>query len=238
MDTAQFIVTAAALLASLEFLVGRASRHRRARIRSIRGVRGAGTPGALRPWLEKTFPTVMRSGPAESSVDGSRRGVLQHMRDLLQVGFGQAQAWSTLGVVTDDRGIPLARSLAHALAADSGVHSADSAAHARAIVVACAVAHELGSPLAPTLAGVDRAIYDDRAASMERTVAMSGPAASARLLQLLPAVGVGLSFFLGANPLAWYVETLPGAVVATAGVTLVVVGRAWTAALISRARKG
>ena len=193
-------------------------------------------------WLMHTFPTFFRveQESATQTRDPSVE-ILQRAQDLMRAGMDQRSAWDELNIPTDPRGIPFALPLAYIVAGVDPTKPTDAIPRqaerqAAGIVSACVLAHELGVPLAAIFSTLSNALRESRAAEDERTVALSGPIASAKLLQLLPALGIGLGTILGASPLAWFMGSLPGAVVGGGGVALVVLGRTWTSRLIERAR--
>lgn len=57
---------------------------------------------------------------------------------------------------------------------------------------------------------------------------LAGPRATARVLAVLPLVGLGLGTMLGSDPLSWLITTLPGRVCLGAGAVLTAVGMWWT----------
>lgn len=76
------------------------------------------------------------------------------------------------------------------------------------------------------LAATARASEDVR---VEMEGQLAGPRATARLLSLLPLVGMGLGMMLGADPLGWLLATGPGRLCLAAGALLTAVGAWWTA---------
>ena len=95
-------------------------------------------------------------------------------------------------------------------------------------VAACWRVGAQGSGLASSLKSVahsSRAAEDVR---VEMEGQLAGPRATARLLSLLPLVGVGLGAMLGADPLGWLTSTLPGRLCLVAGCLLTAIGVWWT----------
>ena len=83
---------------------------------------------------------------------------------------------------------------------------------------------------------VDRLAVSARASSEVRaTLAaeLAGPRATARVLMLLPAIGVILGVVMGAEPLSWLFGTTPGLVCLVCGVGLTVLGFWWTSRIAS-----
>jgi|GEM_PF-2436927 len=236
------LLLAVTLVGSGVFVVSGGTAHRVRRLRAVSGFRS----GPIVRWLNATFPTFTRkfTDISNGEVGGSTNDVstgqgtsLHHVRDLLYAGFSPAQAWSSVGVVTDSRGIPLAPSLERTLGTGTKPGQAAPNQYGSAIVAACEIALQLGSPLGPALSAVDRALCDERVALEEQAVVLAGPVTSSRLLQFLPLVGLALALILGANPLGWFVQSPAGACVGVCGIGFLVGGRAWTKRLIAAARK-
>lgn len=84
---------------------------------------------------------------------------------------------------------------------------------------------------------VDRLALSARASMEVRaTLAaeLAGPRATARVLMLLPVIGVILGVVMGAEPLSWLFGTAPGWVCLVCGVGLTVLGFWWTSRIASR----
>ena len=69
-------------------------------------------------------------------------------------------------------------------------------------------------------------VAEDVRVEMESQLA--GPRATARLLSVLPLVGLGFGIMLGADPLAWLLGAGPGRACLAAGLLLTAVGTWWT----------
>lgn len=105
----------------------------------------------------------------------------------------------------------------------------------RGLAACWAVCSTTGSGLA---AAVERLAEAQRAAAAQRRaveVELAGPRATARMLALLPAVGLLMAAGLGAAPLQFLLWTLPGRLCLVLGVLLEVAGLRWTARLSARA---
>ncbi len=66
---------------------------------------------------------------------------------------------------------------------------------------------------------------------------LAGPRASARMLALLPLVGIGFGMLLGSDPLAWLLGTAPGRLCLLAGVILTAAGTVWTGRIAARVER-
>jgi tight adherence protein B len=107
----------------------------------------------------------------------------------------------------------------------------------RAVTAATVLSDELGAPLAGVLERIASAVAADEEAEGERRAALSGPRATARVLAWLPVLGLLLGGLLGADPVEVVLSGGPGTVAAVAGVVLLLLGRAWTSALLARAAR-
>ncbi len=99
------------------------------------------------------------------------------------------------------------------------------------------VGAESGSGLAASvtrLAATARAAEDVR---VDLEGQLAGPRATARLLALLPALGIGFGIMLGSDPLAWLLFTVPGRACLLAGVLLTAAGTWWTGRIARRVER-
>jgi tight adherence protein B len=114
---------------------------------------------------------------------------------------------------------------------------ADGCAALRWAAVAWQVCEETGSGLAVAL---DRVAGSARAQAEHRRAvraALAGPRATARLLAVLPFVGLGLGSALGSNPVAVLVGTPWGLGCLLTGLGLELAGLRWTARLARQAER-
>jgi hypothetical protein len=225
--------------------------------------------------IQKYLPTLhVRLNPGHKESVPQLKGVgeagfrlLHEVEDLLKVGLAPLNAWQTVGVHSDERGIPITRSVEYRLlwladgttgsSGHSGIpdrawdvgqtdtrHQQNLPAHERElarslahlVVVAAVVSQQLGLSLSAVFATVQGTLRRSIEAEEERRISLAGPQASARLLQLLPLVGLGGAYLLGADPISWYLTSPLGAVVGVAGTGLLLSGRAWTRRLIRQAK--
>ena len=63
---------------------------------------------------------------------------------------------------------------------------------------------------------------------------LAAPRATGRMLALLPIVGMGMGYLLGANPLAWFLGSSAGILVLMCAVALTAVGGIWTRRIVHR----
>lgn len=117
-----------------------------------------------------------------------------------------------------------------AAALDRGSGSADWAA----LAAAWRVAGATGAPLAPALRAFAGAMRDRSAAERDIEVALAAPRATARIVQLLPAIAVALALLTGADLIAALHHPI-GAGAACLGIVLALLGRGWMRRLVRRA---
>ncbi|MDP4014184.1 MAG: type II secretion system F family protein [Candidatus Nanopelagicales bacterium] len=79
-----------------------------------------------------------------------------------------------------------------------------------------------------------------RTLAIERSIdaELAAPRATARLMAILPLIGVGLATMLGANPVAWLMTTPLGLLTLAAGLSLNLLGAGWTRHLARQMEPG
>lgn len=119
--------------------------------------------------------------------------------------------------------------------------SADARASAQPVLAsagACwSVAAAQGAGLADAL---DRLVTQDRRAEEVRRqleAHMAAPRATARMLALLPVLGLALGLAIGGDPLAWLLGTALGRACLGAGVLLIVAGLVWASRIVARTER-
>ncbi len=95
-------------------------------------------------------------------------------------------------------------------------------------VAACWRVGARGAGLADSLRQVAATARSAEDVRVEMEGQLAGPRATARVLALLPLVGLALGTMLGSDPLSWLVTTLPGHLCLAAGAILTAVGMWWT----------
>ena len=66
---------------------------------------------------------------------------------------------------------------------------------------------------------------------------LAGPRATARMLAMLPVVGVGFGMMLGSDPLAWLLGSTPGRACLVSGIALTALGMWWTGRIALRVER-
>jgi tight adherence protein B len=106
----------------------------------------------------------------------------------------------------------------------------------RGVAAAWRVATEAGAPLAPSLRGFAGSLRSLADAQREIAVALAAPIATARLVMVLPGVGILFGLVLGFDSLTVLFTTPPGLVCLVAGSVLMMVALAWNRRLVAAAR--
>jgi tight adherence protein B len=166
--------------------------------------------------------------------------MVQRLSVLLAAGVTPAAAWGYLDttpvvarIAADSaRGTPVASAMMTAL---PDVPARERPVW-RALAAAWWVAAEAGAPLAPSLRGFATSLRSLADAQREIAVALAAPIATARLVMVLPAVGVLFGFVLGFNTLEILFSTIPGACCLLLGCALLAVAFAWNRRLVLAAR--
>ncbi len=107
----------------------------------------------------------------------------------------------------------------------------------RQLAAAWAVSAEVGAALAGTVDRLTDALRDDEAIREETGVALATPRATARLLAVLPAAGLGLGTLIGADPWQVLTGSAAGSALACAGAALAGIGLEWVEALADRVER-
>lgn len=107
-----------------------------------------------------------------------------------------------------------------------------------ASAAACwSVASAQGAGLADAL---DRIVTQDRRAEEVRRqleAHLAAPRATARMLALLPALGLLLGVAIGGDPLGWLLGTTPGWACLALGLILIAAGLAWATRIVARTER-
>jgi tight adherence protein B len=106
----------------------------------------------------------------------------------------------------------------------------------RGLAAAWFVATASGAPLASSLRDFAAGLRDLAQTERDLQAALAGPAATAKLVMVLPAVGILFALVLGFNALQTLFTSVPGLVCLGCGMALLVVARAWNRALLAKAR--
>lgn len=203
------------------------------------------TPAEGRPRWSSVRRLLKRRSPPEAGVDLDATADLVHrLAILLGAGLDPhaairalADTCAPLAAAADCESpieVPEALSAASASASDSGGSATQRAWNY--LATAWAVATESGAPLATTLERAAESIRALADADRQVDLALTGPAATARVVALLPLAGIAMALLVGADPVGVVFGTVPGAVAAVLGVAALVAGARWNRRLIAAAR--
>ena len=200
-------------------------------VAAVTGTSGRRLQGSA-PVLLPDRPVPARRSPLDLGA------VLRDVAAQLRAGAGPAQAWSRVLGVPAAGPVP---STATLLTATSRTGRRprrggdDHVQRVRAVTAAAQLSEELGAPLAGVLDRISTAVAADEEAQGEREAALAGPRSTAQVLAWLPLLGVALGALLGADPVGVVLSGGLGTMSAVLGAVLLLAGRGWTAALLSRA---
>ncbi len=160
---------------------------------------------------------------------------VRQLSALLQAGAGPASAWRHLAASG------LAPAAVPISAAVDGGATIAQALHAQGaawsgLAAAWDLADTVGAPLAVALRGYAAAARDAAQAADDVRVALSEPAATARLMAWLPPLGLVLGMALGFDPLGALLAGPVGWGCLVAGIALIAASRRWSATLVRRAQ--
>jgi tight adherence protein B len=171
---------------------------------------------------------VTRRRPQDAATDTfAAARTAERLAVLLSAGVAPASAWQFVtGERIESLGVPEAM-LRRA--------DADSVAW-RGLAAAWSIASESGAPLAPTLREYAGSLRDLAQAARDASVALAGPVATARLVLVLPLLGLGFGLALGFDTVTTLVATPLGWACLGVGASLVVLALVWNRSLVRRAR--
>ena len=167
--------------------------------------------------------------------------VTQRLAVLLAAGVTPASAWRHTAASTRS-------AIASTVATAGDVDIADAVFHAaagldpfetgawRGLAAAWSVATQAGAPLAPCLREYSRSLRDLAQSQRDARVALAAPIATARMVMVLPAVGVLFGMALGFNTLATLFTTPIGWGCLVIGATLIAAAHRWNRSMVARAR--
>ncbi|HEX4057657.1 MAG TPA: type II secretion system F family protein [Galbitalea sp.] len=170
---------------------------------------------------------------------GAIAATVQRVGVLLAAGVTPAAVWSYLA--EDPAADSVARSISAGVSipdaiADAGRgRTADERQLWAAVAAAWAVAADAGSPLAATLLELSAAIRDLAQSQRDITVALASPAATARLVLVLPAIGLVFGTLLGFNTLGTLLTTPIGWCCLVVGSSLLYAAARWNRRMVRSA---
>jgi tight adherence protein B len=197
----------------------------------------------------QTKTDAAKSRPTKAGRIDDVSAVLQRLAVMLEAGVAPVRAWAYLSGGTSAAGgagsLAVVGTVASAAARgapiDQAIATASRVCDVRtrqawsSIAAAWLVAAESGAPLAGCLRDVSRALLEVGDVQRSIDIALAAPIATARLMTLLPVVGLAFGAVLGFNTLATLFTTGPGLVCAALGIALLVVSRTWNSLLVRAA---
>lgn len=179
--------------------------------------------------------------PAREREMADVAAITERMAVLLEAGVSPGAGWAHLAEFSAHPQVAAAA----AAAADGDniaaavFDAADSEAAGgrawRAFAAAWFVATEAGAPLAECLRHLARSYRDLARTQSELSIALAGPAATARLVGALPVIGIAFGLVLGFDTLRVLLTTGIGWACVAAGAVLMLLAWGWDRALIRRA---
>jgi tight adherence protein B len=136
---------------------------------------------------------------------------------LLTAG-GDPSVWPTAAAA-----VPLGEDLVAAL-----VQDADRRPPLRMLAACWQVSTASGSGFAEAVGRLASSARASEAVRVDLEGELAGPRATARMLCVLPAIGVGFGVMLGSDPLAWMLTSVPGLACLLTGLGLTIAGGVWT----------
>jgi len=171
--------------------------------------------------------------------------VVQRLGVLLAAGVAPVSGWAHIAdaargsAATGARGVADAAargdSISEAIVAVAGSHRTDATAW-RGLAAAWLVASDAGAPLAATLAELAASLRSLAQNQRDLETALAGPAATARMVMVLPVVGILFGMALGFDSLRILFTTPPGLVCLALGSVLMLLAQLWNQRLVRRAR--
>lgn len=108
----------------------------------------------------------------------------------------------------------------------------------RSLAAACRLAEYTGAPLAEVLEAAAASLDERRESDAACEAALAGPQSTARLLGWLPLAGLGLGQLMGADPIQVVCDGGLGSISGVAGISLMVIGRRWSARMVRSVAMG
>ena len=177
--------------------------------------------------------------------------VVERLAVLIGAGVSPATAWGYVAEGANDRmllvvarRIERGATVADAIADSAGaaprpVRRADAEGGDpwKALAAAWSVASEAGAPLARCLGDIADSLRAVGRVERESAAALAGPAATTRLVAVLPLISLASGWLLGLDTGAVLFGSPAGVACLAVGLLLMAAGRFWSRALLRRARR-
>lgn len=165
--------------------------------------------------------------------------IAQRLAVLLAAGVAPAAAWRFVAETTGNAVAAAAvgtHDIADALVAASGALPAGERDAWRGLAAAWTVATDAGAPLAGALRDYARSLRALADATRDAEVALAGPKATARIVLVLPFVGLTFGALMGFGTIEVLFGSPVGWVLLAVGAGLILAARAWNRRLVASAR--
>ena len=182
--------------------------------------------------MRRVWAALRRRSAAPDSLTQSA-SLVSRVALLVGGGVSTHTVWDALA--EDPSTGRVARRIEAARAAGASTPEALAQAGFTPLAAVWQVAEHAGAPMAEALRRLAAQLHDLVAAQRRRRVAFAGPAATMRLVMLLPVLGFVFSALLGFNAIGALVSSAVGWVVLVGGVLLIWAGRVWSIRLLNRA---
>lgn len=155
---------------------------------------------------------------------------------LLQAGIAPDRAWGYLGQVDEQEAGAIDRRMTEGMTTPQAIAASGPAW--LPVAQAWAIATQVGAPMADTLRAIASAVRDGAETADDIRVALTEPANTARIMLLLPLLGLLLGAALGFDTIATLTTHPVGIGCLVLGFMLMLVARLWTRRLVRRALAG
>lgn len=202
-------------------------------------LRAVVTDCSLDSTVERTALEDTRSAPgiavSSDSAAHTIESALVAAATAMRSGATMEAAWQDHAAIpTDPDQLPTATALID-VATGQGIPVAIAHTYTRDIRAACQLAASTGAPLAEVLDDIRAALGDMELARTERMTAMAGPRMTARVLLMMPVIGVLSGMGLGVDPIAVFLDGGLGTTCLVAAAGLCAGGWVWSRSLIRTA---
>jgi tight adherence protein B len=165
--------------------------------------------------------------------------LVQRLAVLLSAGVAPTSAWQYLAgpasgavALSVTERIAVGNGISDAILQSIGAVDARIARAWCALAAAWAIATDAGAPLAPSLRHIAESLRSMAESQREISIALAAPVATARLVLVLPIVGVAFSMALGFNTIETLTTTPVGIVCLLLGAALLLLARWWNRRLV------
>lgn len=187
--------------------------------------------GRVRPWLAGTVNDFKHASLEDDTSATWAMSIAGDLRAGTEPNTALRNASGRLHVaVRAAAAVRIGGDVAAALALDAD--AADDQL-LRSVAACWSVGESTGAALAAIIEGIVDGHRQSVSVRRSLAVELAGPRTTARLMTLLPGLGLLLAWLLGVNPLAWLFSSPIGWIALISGVGLNVLGAVWTRHLVA-----